>query len=88
MSLHPWECPRCQRMNAPMTPYCQCTPNRIEKNKIDDAHLHWPNSAKYQKEVSASSCLKSPYTEQACEICGEIKAPSTVHFCSPSHHFK
>ena len=24
----PWECPRCKRINAPFTPYCDCKPLR------------------------------------------------------------
>lgn len=25
--MNPWECPRCHRINAPMTPSCFCKPD-------------------------------------------------------------
>lgn len=29
----PWECPRCNRINAPFTPFCSCEPPGAEPTK-------------------------------------------------------
>ena len=61
-----WICPRCKKVNAPFTPFCDCKENDYSNYaaQVDCIHDY------HQWECCGVSTAGSTYM---CKICGKIK---------------
>ena len=44
---NPWECPRCKRINAPSTPYCDCKPEASAAKEYSALLVAWEATQQY-----------------------------------------
>lgn len=55
----PWECPRCKRINAPSSTYCDCKPivhNSVTNNTNSVFDNIFPSAAMGQTNIICQNC--------------------------------